>query len=78
MYYVYVLRSKQLDKLYKGLTNNLDRRLFEHNQGKVQTTKSLLPVELVYVQLCDTRIEARMLEKLLKSGWGREILNEII
>jgi putative endonuclease len=78
MYYVYVLRSKYLGKLYKGLTNNLERRLFEHNHGKVESTKSLLPVELVYVELCSTRNEARTIEKLFKSGWGREILKEII
>jgi putative endonuclease len=32
MYYVYILHSEILDKFYVGFTNNLERRLIEHNE----------------------------------------------
>ena len=77
MYYVYVLKSINNGQYYKGLTNNLKRRLAQHFCGKSATTKKLLPVILVFVQICETRVEARRLEKYLKSGYGREIITEI-
>lgn len=33
MYYVYILKSGKNGKLYKGVTNDLKRRLKEHNEG---------------------------------------------
>jgi putative endonuclease len=78
MYYVYVLRSMKNKILYKGLTHNLERRLNEHTNGQVQTTKQLLPLELVHVELCKSIKSARKTEKYFKSGSGREILAEVL
>ena len=50
MFYVYVLRSKADDKLYIGYTNNLRRRVTEHNTGKNKSTKYRRPFELVYYE----------------------------
>lgn len=77
MFYVYVLQSLKTGVFYKGLTDNIDRRLKEHESGKSPTTKRLLPVKLVYVEICDNRQAARELEKYFKSGFGREIIKEI-
>ena len=46
--FVYVLRSLKSQVLYTGMTENLERRLVEHNQGKTRFTKGHLPWELVY------------------------------
>lgn len=78
MWYVYILQSNKDSVLYKGLTNNIDKRLKQHLQGQSKTTKKLLPLKLVYVEVCKNRVEARKMEKFFKSGFGREVLEEII
>ena len=76
MYYVYVLKSLKTVYYYKWLTNDVDRRIKEHLSGFSKTTKKYLPLELVFVQVCKNRNEARILEKFLKSGCGREFLKD--
>jgi len=77
MYYVYVLKSIKTGQYYKGLTDDIERRIKEHISGFSITTKKYLPLKLIFVQICENRIEARELEKYLKSGYGREIIKEI-
>ncbi|MDZ4149114.1 MAG: GIY-YIG nuclease family protein [Flavobacteriaceae bacterium] len=72
MYYVYVLYSVSFQKYYVGLTNNLDRRLLEHNQVKMTSTKAFVPWIIVHTEVFETRPEARMREKYLKSAAGRK------
>ena len=48
MYTVYLLKSKTKRKSYVGITNNIDRRLKEHNSGKHLYTKRYLPWEIIY------------------------------
>ena len=78
MYFVYVLKSIKCGVFYKGMTDDLERRLKEHFRGNSKTTSKYLPLELVFVQICESRLEARKLEKYLKSGYGREIIKEIL
>ena len=76
-WHIYIIRCKG-GLLYTGITNDLDRRINQHFKKKSFTTKKMLPMELVFVQVCDSRKEARELEKYFKSGTGREIINDII
>ncbi|MBJ97100.1 GIY-YIG nuclease family protein [Mesonia oceanica] len=78
MYYVYVLRSLKDGRLYKGLTQNVEKRLKQHNQGENRSTKGFTPWELVLTKSFDSREKARDYEKYLKSGSGREFLKEIL
>ena len=78
MYYVYVLSSGIDRRLYKGFTNDLERRLKEHNSGKHKSTKGYIPWRLVYYEEVGSRIEAREREKYLKSGIGREFLKKLV
>jgi putative endonuclease len=78
MFYVYALYSNVANRMYIGLTSNIERRLLEHNSGLTKSTKSYKPWALFYSEKCNTRIEAREREKYLKSGCGREILKEIL
>jgi putative endonuclease len=73
-YFVYVLRNKINSELYKGITNNLQRRISEHNQGKHKYTSQFLPWEIAYSEEFETLKEARSRELFLKSGSGREFL----
>jgi len=74
MYTVYALRSKKDNSLYVGLTNNIKRRIKQHNAGKESYTKHKRPYDFLYAEEFPTRIEARKREKFLKSGCGRELL----
>ncbi len=80
MYYVYIIQSKSNKTFYTGMTSDIDRRMAEHNghHGGTRTTLNLCDYELVFCQIVDSRIEARWLEKYLKSGTGREVRGEII
>ncbi|WP_286814160.1 MULTISPECIES: GIY-YIG nuclease family protein [unclassified Maribacter] len=78
MYYVYVLKSEVDGRLYKGMTNNLQKRIVEHNSGKNKSTKGYLPWVLVYKEEFKTSVEARAREKYFKSGIGREFLKSIL
>ena len=62
------------------MTVDIERRLKEHNQKRSNTlsTKKLTDYELVFCQTVCDRQSARKLEKLLKSGWGREFRKEIV
>jgi len=63
MYYVYILKSKKDGKLYIGSTNNLWRRIKEHNYGLLKSTKSRLPFEIVYYEAYKSEKDARKREK---------------
>lgn len=78
MFYVYVLRSDKDSKLYIGHTDDLRRRFKEHNEGKNFSTKSRLPLELIYYEALPTSEEALRREKLYKSGRGHEVLHKIL
>jgi putative endonuclease len=77
MYYVYILQSLKDSKFYTGLTNDLSRRLQEHNSGQMKSTKGRVPFKLLYSEKYETRIEARAREKFFKTGGGRELRDEI-
>ena len=66
MFYVYVLKSLKDDNLYFGSTNDLRRRLSDHNTGKVPSTKTRRPFELRYYEAYSTEEEARRREASLK------------
>jgi putative endonuclease len=74
MYFVYVLSSEGRQYWYVGLTNNLERRIRQHQNGKERTTRSYRPFRLVHSESYITRQAARNREKYLKSGVGREWL----
>ena len=78
MFYVYVLKSLKNGRLYTGSTNNLERRLLEHNSGQTRYTKYAGPFELIYKEVYNTNHEVVRREKFLKSGKGRKILKEIL
>ena len=78
MYSVYVLFSKKLNKRYIGSTQDVDRRLSEHNLGKSKFTSGGIPWELIYKESFPTNSEARKRESFLKSGVGRKFLDQIL
>ena len=79
MYKVYVLYSLSFHKIYIGQTDDLERRLFEHNDGLLSIyTKRYKPWEVIYMEEYQTRGEALKREKQLKSQKGREFIWNLI
>ncbi len=71
MYQVYLLISRKDKSWYIGSTNNLKRRLDEHNNGKSRYTNQHRPYVLVYCESYLSDKDAKGREKYLKSGPGR-------
>ncbi|MDO8564532.1 MAG: GIY-YIG nuclease family protein [bacterium] len=71
---VCVLESAADSKRYVGSTNNLKRRLAEHQDGLVFSTKYRKPLKLVYFEGCTEERDARRREQYLKSTKGRRFL----
>jgi putative endonuclease len=66
------------NNLYIGSTNNIRRRLSEHNSGKVDSTKGRIPFSLeAYIGVKD-QTRAIELEQYFKTGSGRALLKKRI
>jgi putative endonuclease len=66
MFFVYILKSKTDKKLYVGCTNDLRKRLKEHNLGLVESTKSRKPFYLIYYEAYISKEDAFTREHNLK------------
>ena len=71
-FFVYILECAD-KSLYVGCTNNLERRLLQHNESKdgAHYTKIRRPVILKYKETFSTLKEAKQRELEIK-GWRRE------
>lgn len=71
-YFVYILKCAD-ESLYVGCTNNLDKRIKQHNESKwgAHYTKIRRPVVLVYSEEFSTLREARRREFEIKC-WSRK------
>ena len=75
MYYVYLIVSTKTKELYIGYTNNLEKRLREHNTDKNVSTKSKGLWILIYSEMYKSKEDARTREKRLK--YYGQALNEL-
>jgi len=75
---VYAIRSLVNGEIYVGMAMDPDARLIEHNNGKNRYTKGLRP----WITLCREQFPdwaaARIREKHLKSGSGKEYLKSLV
>ncbi|MEK7647397.1 MAG: GIY-YIG nuclease family protein [Patescibacteria group bacterium] len=78
MFYVYAIKSMARKYIYVGLTNNLARRVGQHNNKKEKTTRSFAPFKILLTETFPTRIHARQRERYLKSGIGKEYLKSLL
>ena len=74
MYYVYLLLSEKDGKFYSGSTDDLRRRISEHEADYVKSTVRRKPVKLIYYEACLNEADARVRERYLKSGAGKKYL----
>lgn len=74
-FYIYVLKSlNEREEFYIGYTDNLKKRLQEHNRGAVTSTKRYLPWKLIYFEACLHREDAQRRENYFKTSQGRRLL----
>ena len=77
-YYVYILTNKSDHVMYIGVTNNLERRVYEHKQELIEGfTKRYHVNKLVYFETTTDVRSAIEREKQLK-GWRRARKNELV
>ena len=77
MFTVYALRSLTRNYIYVGMTSDLAKRLDRHNRGYERTTKPYRPFELIYSEVVEARVEARIRELYFKSGIGKDFLRSL-
>ena len=71
-YYVYIITNKRNTVLYTGITNNLEKRIFEHKNKLIKGFTSKYNVaKLVYYEIFNSPKEAIVAEKKIK-GWTRQ------
>ena len=82
MYFTYILQSESTERYYIGSTDNLDRRVAQHNdagyKGSKTTKRFKGPWKLVYAESSQTRAEAMSREREIKSWKSRKVIQELI
>jgi putative endonuclease len=75
LWYVYILLCND-KSYYTGCTDNLERRIDQHNRGYVKSTATRLPVSIITQLTFTNKYTAYNFEKYLKSGSGIAFRNK--
>ncbi|MBN2273652.1 MAG: GIY-YIG nuclease family protein [Bacteroidales bacterium] len=78
MFYVYAISSTTHNYIYVGITDNLLRRVDQHQKGYNRTTKPYRPFILIYFEKADDRKHARSREKHFKTAAGKRKLKLLV
>jgi putative endonuclease len=78
MYFVYVLQSRDNGTYYIGQTENVEKRIDEHNRGKSAYTKRKAPWNLIYVEEFDSRSKAMKREYEIKRHKSRKYIENLL
>lgn len=76
-YYVYILRLSNND-LYKGSSSDLRKRLRQHQDGLVPSTKNYRPIKLIHYEAYWEKSDALRRERYLKTTEGMRFLKQQI
>lgn len=77
-HFVYILKSLKDNRFYIGETADLDRRIFEHNEGWVKSTRDRRPLVIVYTETLESKSEGKKREKQIKAYKGGEAFKKLI
>jgi putative endonuclease len=78
MFYVYIIQSERDKKFYVGYTSDLKKRIEQHDNGYVKSTKDRRPIKLVYYEACINQQDALHREKYLKTTYGKRYIKNRI
>ena len=76
MYKTYILQSVKDGSFYYGHSKNLDKRLIDHNNGRVRSTKARRPWKVYYFEEFETKSQVYRREFFFKSIEGYKFLRE--
>ncbi len=76
-FHVYVLRSQSTGRFYVGHTENLTRRISEHNNNRTPSLKNRGPWELFHSEEYSTRSEASRRERQIKQMKSRAYIEAL-
>ena len=77
MYYVYILLNQAKTRTYTGVAKDVEKRLEQHNSGRVKSSRPYRPYKTIHLELFETLKEARHKEKFYKTTTGRRKLKEM-
>lgn len=78
MFQTYILKNDTTKNFYIGSTNDLERRLAEHNRGQTRSTKRIGQWQIVYKEEFKTNIEAKRRERMIKSYKGGNTFKQLL
>jgi len=78
MYYLYILLNESRTRTYTGVADDVEKRLKEHNAGRVKSSCPYRPYTIVHTESFTTLREARQKEAFYKSTTGRRRLKRMI
>ena len=78
MFTLYILYSPSIDKYYVGYTNDLTRRLLEHNRKKGKFTDQGIPWKIVHIEEYELKSEVMDREKFIKAQKSRKFILSLI
>jgi putative endonuclease len=77
MWFVYLLQSKKDRSYYIGYTEDIRRRISEHNQGKTKSIKHKIPFKLIYCEIyCNKTIAIKRELELKNNSFKKKELTE--
>lgn len=76
-FYVYVLQNRE-NNLYVGYARDLKKRIKEHNDGLVFSTKHYKPWHLIHYEAYTNQKDARRREKYFKHSQGSRLLKRML
>jgi putative endonuclease len=78
MYYVYILLSLKDGKFYIGFSEDIQKRLADHNAGRNTSTKPRRPLKLIYYEAHLSKEDALRRESYFKTIKGKSTLRRIL
>ena len=77
-FYTYIIQSEKTGKYYIGSSEDVQKRLQQHNWSRTPSTKSGIPWKLVYTEKYNTRTEAVSREYAIKKKKSRKYIEFLI
>ncbi len=78
MFYVYILQSEVDGSYYIGFTENLEKRISQHNNGESNYTRRKMPWKLAYFEAFETKADAIKRERFLKAQKNKVFYQRLI
>ena len=78
MYYVYILQSQFDNSFYIGYSQDVNKRLLQHNNGESKYTAGKRPWQLVYFETYHSKTDALKREKFLKRQRNKSFYESLI